>query len=72
VKNTYGPIMVQDNQLELYEGLMLSSLRTIIQMELTGMPINVDRVQEVKLELSGLEQDRLAKVHGRRSMGFPC
>jgi DNA polymerase-1 len=30
VKDTYGPIMVQDNQLALYEGLMLSSLRTIL------------------------------------------
>ena len=63
VKNTYGPVMVQDNQLELYEGLMLSSLRTIIQMELTGMPVNVDRVQEVKLELAALEQDYVSTVH---------
>jgi len=63
VKETYGPIMVADNQLELYEGLMLSSLVTIIQMELTGMPINLDRVQEVKLEMTGLEQDCLATIH---------
>ena len=49
--NTYYPKMVADDQLEIYENLMLPSLKTIIQMELTGMPLNPDRVQEVKQQL---------------------
>lgn len=59
VKDTYTPVMVQDEQEALYTGLMLPSLKTIIQMELSGMPMNRDRVQEVKLELMALEQDCL-------------
>lgn len=51
VKNKYYLIMVADRQEELYHTLMLPSLKVIIQMELTGMPMNAVRVAEVKSEL---------------------
>lgn len=51
VYNKHYPTMVADNQLDLYNDLMLPSLKTLIQTELTGMPLNPVRVQQVKAEL---------------------
>lgn len=44
----YYPVMCVDQQESLYQGLMKESLRTIIQLELTGMPMDPARIQEVK------------------------
>lgn len=57
VYDTYYPKMVEDDQEGLYEGLMKDSLKTIIQMELVGMPLNQDKV---KVARATLERD-LAK-----------
>lgn len=51
VKNKYYPVLVQDQQEELYKTLMLPSLKTIIQMEMTGMPLSRSKVQETKQSL---------------------
>lgn len=48
VHETYYPIMVEEDQLDIYENLMIPSLIVIIQMECHGMPIIPERVQEVK------------------------
>lgn len=56
VKSKYWPILCQDEQLEIYRNLMLPSLKTIIQMELTGMPMDAWRVGEVKQELLALKE----------------
>jgi DNA polymerase-1 len=55
IKNKYQPVLVADKQETLYKDLMLPSLKTIIQMELTGMPMDPVRVQEVKAELEALQ-----------------
>ena len=52
VFDKYYPKMVADNQLAIYENLMKPSVKTLLQMELTGMPLNAARVQEAKAELS--------------------
>ena len=39
VKEVYEPIMIQDQQLEIYNSIMLPSLKTIIQMECHGVPL---------------------------------
>ena len=62
VRDKYYPIMVQDKQLELYENLMLPSLKLIIQIELTGMPMNADKVLETKDKLMAMQQDALDKI----------
>lgn len=62
VRDKYWPVMVQDNQLELYQGLMLSSLKLIIQIELSGMPMNDDRIVEVKGELFAEQQAHLNAI----------
>lgn len=48
VHETYYPIMVEEEQEELYHSLMLPSLQVIIQIECHGMPLIPSRVQEVK------------------------
>lgn len=62
VRDKYWPVMVQDNQLDLYEGLMLPSLKLIIQIELSGMPMNDDRIVEVKGELFAEQQTHLNAI----------
>jgi DNA polymerase-1 len=42
------PQMVQDQQLEIYETLFKPTVWDIIQMQLTGLPLNMARVAEVK------------------------
>lgn len=56
VKNTYEPVLIADNQLDIYQNIMLPSIKTIIQMELTGMPINMLRLKRVKKVLSITQQ----------------
>lgn len=55
VKKRDYPIMVQDNQEALYQGLMKDSLKLIIQLELTGMPMDMSMVQKAKQELEKLD-----------------
>lgn len=59
VKEKYYPIMVQDQQEELYHSLMLPSLKTIIQMELTGMPMDVQVLADTKAKLEAIRDEHL-------------
>ncbi len=43
-KNT--PKMIADDQQEIHDEIMIPSVPVIIQMELTGMPLNMDKVDE--------------------------
>lgn len=42
------PIMIADNQEKIYNEIMIPSVRTIIQMELTGMPIKWNKLVELE------------------------
>lgn len=55
VFNKYWPIMVQDQQQEIYEQLFQPSMLDIVQMQLTGMPVDMARVLEVKAELETIQ-----------------
>ena len=48
VYNKYYSKMVEDNQKNIYETLFKPSLRDIVQMQLTGFPLNMERVLEVE------------------------
>lgn len=48
--------LVADQQLEIYETLFKPTTRDIIQMQLTGLPVNMERVVEVKALLVADEQ----------------
>lgn len=52
--------LIADQQLELYEGLFEQATRDIIQMQLTGMPVNMSRVLEVEHTLN-LEYEKTKK-----------
>ncbi len=62
VKAKYYPVMQADQQEALYKELMLPSLKMIIQVELTGMPLNPHKVQEVKAKLEAIQADHLSVI----------
>lgn len=51
VYETYYPIMVQDNQLSIYETIFKPSLSVIIQMQLTGVPLDMNKCLEAQKQL---------------------
>lgn len=64
VRKKHYPIMVKDNQEALYKGLMLDSLKLIIQMELSGMPMSPKAIVETKAKLEAKQADHLATICG--------
>ena len=62
VLEKYYPIMVQDKQEELYHSMMLPSLKLIIQLELTGMPMSKAKIQEIKLQLEQAQNDFIRQI----------
>lgn len=67
VLEKYMPVMEQDSQTEFYETMYLPSIHYIIRMELVGMPINPNKLEEVKKELEGIaaEAYRCIQNHER-------
>lgn len=59
VYNKFYPKMVKDEQKEIYEKLFRPSLRDIIQMQLTGFPLSMRRVEEVEAQLVQEQQTAL-------------
>ena len=61
VYDKFFPIMVQDEQLEIYVKLFKPATIDIIQMQLTGMPLDMDMVKELNEELQQ-EADNLEDI----------
>lgn len=51
VYDKYYPRMLEDQQAEVYSEIFAPALIDVIQMQLTGLPIDLKRVAEVKQEL---------------------
>lgn len=64
VRKKHYAIMVRDNQEALYKGLMLDSLKLIIQMELSGMPMSPKAIVETKAKLEAKQAEHLATIRG--------
>lgn len=62
VHDKHWDTMVLDGQLEPYIRIFKPAVADIIQMQLTGLPMNIERVGEVKEILSAIEQDALATM----------
>lgn len=62
VKNKNYPIMVADDQLEIYQTLFKPCMWDIIQMQLTGMPVNMKVAIEVNEKLAKEEALALEKI----------
>lgn len=59
VFNKYYPMMCEDFQEPIYRSLMLPSLKTLLQMELVGMPMDAAQIQEAKTALQAKEASYL-------------
>lgn len=57
VFNKHYPDVIAENQEDLYHGLMLDSLRLLLQTELSGMPIDLDKVAIAKKTLQKVVDD---------------
>lgn len=62
VYHKHWQTMVNDQQLSVYEDLFKPAIVDIIQMQLTGMPLNMARTLEVKAILEADEQAALTKI----------
>lgn len=62
VFDKYYPVMVRDQQEDLYKNLMMPSQKLITQLELTGMPLNLKKVKQVKEELTQIQTDNVDKI----------
>lgn len=55
VYNKHRQTVVLDQQEEIYQGLFKDAIVDIIQMQLTGLPLNMERTKEVALVLKTIE-----------------
>jgi DNA polymerase-1 len=54
--------MVADQQLEFYENIFKPAVKDVVQMQLTGLPVNMRKVKIVKYLLERDEREALAKL----------
>lgn len=66
VYNKYYPLMLKDNQEGIYQSIMLPSIKTIVQIELIGMPLNMDKVIQSKAQLEQIVTSCLDKIHSNK------
>jgi len=57
VYNKHWPTVVADNQVEIYETLFKPAMLDIIQMQLTGMPLDMSQVQKVQTALQDVSDN---------------
>lgn len=62
VLDKYYPILIRDNQEQIYLEHFKPYLKDIIQMELTGMPMCMDKVKFAKSELLRISNKHLASI----------
>ena len=55
----YWPLVRRDEQMEVYSQLFMPSLKTIIQTEMVGMPLNPDSVAKAKQQLLDITEGHL-------------
>ena len=63
VFNTYYSKMIQDNQLSIYESIMLPSVKLLLHTELNGMPIDMNEVAKTKELFLNIEAIELVKIY---------
>lgn len=63
VYNKYYPKMVEDNQLDIYQRIMLPSIRSIVHMQLIGFPMDYEQIKKTNKELSKIHKKYLTQLH---------
>jgi len=56
------PIMVADNQLDIYNTIFIPSVKVILQMELTGMCLDMNQVLKAEQELVAIKDIQLLQI----------
>lgn len=62
VYNKHWPTLVADNQRDIYEHLFKPAVIDIIQMQLTGLPVNMDKVIALDKLLKSEQQQLIQKM----------
>jgi DNA polymerase-1 len=62
VFNKHYQTMIDDNQLDIYENIFKPAIIDIIQMQLTGLPVDMDRVREVRPILQADSDNAVARM----------
>lgn len=62
VKDKFYDTMVADQQLDIYENIFKPAMLDIIQMQLTGLPINIKKVAKARAELETAQADALDRM----------
>lgn len=62
------PQMVRDDQLDIYENLFQPATIDIIQMQLTGMPVDMAQVLKVEQILTIIADDAIAQIQGNQEV----
>lgn len=62
VYKKYYKRMIQDEQLEIYQNIFKPACKDIIQMQLTGLPIDLDKVLEAEKELNALSTKAMLTI----------
>lgn len=62
VFNKYYKKLKEENLVNLYEELFIKSVPIIIQMELTGMPIDMGNVKDAKNQLLAIKENLLSSI----------
>lgn len=63
VYDKHWPTLIQDQQLPVYRELFQPAMVDIIQMQLTGMPVNMDQVHEVDRLLTAIEAQAVNTIN---------
>ena len=62
VFNKFYPVMIQDEQEQIYKELFLPSQKVLIQTELVGMPMSDEKIAKAKEVLVNTQQTALATI----------
>lgn len=62
VYEKYMPIVIEDNQLIPYESVLQPSIKLLVHTELSGMPIDMNKVEEVEKQLTETKNKALAFI----------
>ena len=58
VYHKHWPTVQTDQQEEVYRNIFMASVPVIVQMQLTGLPVNPEQVQKVKKTLTQIQQQQ--------------
>lgn len=62
VKEKNEPIMIADKQQQIYDDILLPSVKVILQMELSGMPMSMDKINKAETELNTVTNTHLSTL----------